>query len=61
MTTVWIALCVLTWLGGAVLFFFLNPILGVLAFIFALILTESLLRARRAEQSALENRRSETE
>ena len=61
MTYLWIALCVLTWLGGALLFFFLNPIFGVLAFIVAFVLTEALLTAHRAEQPATRDRGSQPE
>lgn len=61
MKFVFLPLCVLTWLGGALLFFFLNPIFGVLAFIGAGILTEGLLSAYRSEQAAAENRRASPE
>jgi hypothetical protein len=48
----YIGIGVLTWLVWAILFFLVSPILGMLAFVLAAILTESLLRAARAEDRA---------
>jgi hypothetical protein len=48
-----IVICVLTWLFGAALCFLISPLLGIPALLFALLLTEALLAARRAEKSAV--------
>ena len=57
MAPMWfVAICVTTWLLGAALFFFLSPVAGILAMLFALLLTEELLIAYRAEKAAGKNR-----
>jgi hypothetical protein len=53
----YIGIGILTWIVWAILFFLVNPILGILAFVLAAILTEALLRAARAEDSARVNSR----
>lgn len=56
LTWIGIPICVATWLVGAALCFLISPVLGIVALIFAALLTEGLLSAYRAEQTPVRDR-----